>query len=1374
MAAVAIRGTTYPIVLPKLRDPRLHLAATIVSLQVLGQVAFDFKLSISQILISLVTCAVIELAITIHRQKALIWPASALLTGNGVAFVLRVPGTQHGDWWSFHGWWIYVATSAGSLLSKYVIKWRGEHIFNPSNIGLVAVFLILGRTKVEPLDFWWGPMSWWMALALIIIVTGGFTILWRLKLLRVALSFWAAFAIGIGALALAGHQMTARWHLGPIEGFSFWWVLVTSPEVLVFLFFMITDPKTAPRGPRARVVYAVVLGALASALIAPTRTEFAAKVALLSSLAIVCLAKALLEIAPIRVTRTRIAVATAVGIAAWAGVVLLGSSTSPSLAAQQVAAGQLPQIRILHSPGVQTQLDEPTAKLIAEAVVAAEPAAANQTLAVHLVPGTDQSPPTAVAQLGSSTYHLNIQADGSWSLAGAAPSTPTTPVSEPSSSKLTGTKLTDVAASVGLDFRQGSFRYGISNDYRAMMGGGVCFLDYNGDGWEDLFVVNSYASADADRWQAHGGLPTTELFRNDHGRFVNVTAASHAGLPVQGNGCVAADLNGDGHPDLIVTTTSGIDLLWNNGNGTFSEGAQAAGMTATGWYSGIAVADVNGDGRPDVFVAGYSDPNDPVENSLAGFPTNLTGVRDLLYLNEGNGRFREVGVQAGLESSDFSHGLGAQFFDYNDDGRPDLYVANDEDPNELYENVPYPGGAAADPAGLGFRFEQRSLAEGVADPYAGMGIASASRPNGLLDLFVTNSRGERSAAYAERPGPGSPAFASARSLYDPALGTSFAGWGDSWVDVANSGTPDLVLAAGAIPVTNLSKDAEEIRVLAPTRDGGYGNANGILVPKGLSRNGRGVAAADVDNNGRMDVAINSIGGKLVLLQPSGPSGHWLDVQTATFAPGAVVTVTLPGGRRLVRQTQAGSSFLSSEDPRLHFGLGAATRVTSVSVRYPWNGGTRTIGPVAADRIVTVPGPAAQPARTTASAAAYVLPGCTPESGRGSIATAWERTALDVLQEGGASEPVQARNLYDLADAMRSAYTQTATAAAQKAAISYAAFRLLAWRAAYDDNLDSTFALLVEELRGLCYSPDYTSTSGSSPAAIGNRIAEAAIQAGRNDGSHEPIRYADPSYIPQNGPLVLSQPGSTVHDATFWQPIALGVKPVPGGGSVPAAVQTFVGAQWGGVRTFAGRVNAPAPPFGDPAGKAYTGAAIAVIRATAEPGAPRVDTSPVAWNRIAIAHAPADLAQDLRLYRTLNGALNDAAVSAWGAKRQYEAPRPVSMIRYLAFNNELPLVSGLVEKKDGQVLVRSQGRWVAGDAWRPPAATPASPGWVSEGAAFGYAANAVLTSLTGRSFAATAARLAHAGLAEGIETPQDEAAGRTLGTKVGQLALDKTG
>ena len=287
---LSVRGTTYPVVLPKLSDPRLHLAATITSLQVIGQVGFHFQLSIAQILISLGTCAVLEVAIAARRRHVLLWPASALLTGNGVAFVLRVPGTVHGDWWSVRGWWIFAGTAAVALLSKYVLVWRGSHIFNPSNIGLVICFLALGRTRAAPLDFWWGPMSLWLVLALAVIVVGGFAILLRLGLLRVALGFWISFAAGLAVVAAAGHAMSARWHLGPITGFHFWSVLVTSPEVLVFLFFMITDPKTAPNGARARLVYAVSLGLLGALLIAPTTTEFASKVALLGSLAIVCIA----------------------------------------------------------------------------------------------------------------------------------------------------------------------------------------------------------------------------------------------------------------------------------------------------------------------------------------------------------------------------------------------------------------------------------------------------------------------------------------------------------------------------------------------------------------------------------------------------------------------------------------------------------------------------------------------------------------------------------------------------------------------------------------------------------------------------------------------------------------------------------------------------------------------------------------------------------------------------------------------------------------------------------------------------------------------------------------------------------------------------
>jgi len=178
----------------------------------------------------------------------------------------------------------------------------------------------------------------------------------------------------------------------------------------------------------------------------------------------------------------------------------------------------------------------------------------------------------------------------------------------------------------------------------------------------------------------------------------------------------------------------------------------------------------------------------------------------------------------------------------------------------------------------------------------------------------------------------------------------------------------------------------------------------------------------------------------------------------------------------------------------------------------------------------------------------------------------------------------------------------------------------------------------------------------------------------------------------------------------------------------------------------------------------------VIRATADPGAGKpADASPLAWNRTADSFS-LGLRRDLHLHVALNRALNDVAISVWGAKRTYQSPRPISMIRYLAFEGQLPLVPGLIELRDGQVSVLSQGRWVPGARWTPPAATPASPGWVSERSAFAAAAVRVLGALTGRSFDRQAERLGSAGVAAGIETPADETAGSKLGSAVAQRAL----
>jgi hypothetical protein len=220
---------------------------------------------------------------------------------------------------------------------------------------------------------------------------------------------------------------------------------------------------------------------------------------------------------------------------------------------------------------------------------------------------------------------------------------------------------------------------------------------------------------------------------------------------------------------------------------------------------------------------------------------------------------------------------------------------------------------------------------------------------------VTNSRGQLHAAYRSLPaGANSAAYADARPTVAAAVGTRGTGWGVSWADLDLDGDLDFAIANGAIPVRNLGKDAQEIQVFE--NEGGRGAAVKFgRLPAGdvaaPSLNARGLATADYDNDGDPDVAVNGIGGRLVLLRNEGrKSGHWLEVSLATFAPGAMVTAVLPDGRRLVRQAMAGSSYLSSEDPRLHFGLGDATRVKELRVRFP-DGSVVRRRSVAVDRIV---------------------------------------------------------------------------------------------------------------------------------------------------------------------------------------------------------------------------------------------------------------------------------------------------------------------------------------------------------------------------------------------------------------------------------------
>ena len=293
---LSIGGTAYPLYLPSLRDPRLHVAAVIITIHVLGQVGLHVRVSVPQILAAILTTAVIEVALTFRSSKAFVWPASAMLTGSGVALILRVVGTPPDDPWNTYAWWVFAGVAAFALLTKYVIKYRGTHVFNPSNIGLVVAFIVLGSTRIEPLDFWWAPLTNpAMLTAYVVIIGGGLMITRRLHLLALAATFWVSLAVGVGLLAASGHSMIANWSFAPVSGFDFWRVIVTSPEVMIFLFFMITDPKTVPAGRVGRVIFGFLVAAMSVLLMAPQTDEFGTKVGLLAGLVVVCAVRPILD-----------------------------------------------------------------------------------------------------------------------------------------------------------------------------------------------------------------------------------------------------------------------------------------------------------------------------------------------------------------------------------------------------------------------------------------------------------------------------------------------------------------------------------------------------------------------------------------------------------------------------------------------------------------------------------------------------------------------------------------------------------------------------------------------------------------------------------------------------------------------------------------------------------------------------------------------------------------------------------------------------------------------------------------------------------------------------------------------------------------------
>jgi len=359
-------------------------------------------------------------------------------------------------------------------------------------------------------------------------------------------------------------------------------------------------------------------------------------------------------------------------------------------------------------------------------------------------------------------------------------------------------RLRDVTEEAGLIFKHGAFKTSMSEDPVAMMGGGLCWLDFDEDGWLDLYVINSYSLHEVDLWQQEGDLPRNALFRNlGDGTFQDVSAGNGTDLALRGNGCIAGDIDQDGDTDIYVTADGPNALLLNQGNGTFIEAAEQAGLAAPEWSTAAAMADYDGDELVDLFVASYIDLDHKVPNPIGLFPQDYYGLPNHLYRNRGDGTFEDVAQQAGL--TDEERTLGALFSDLDQDSDLDLYVANDGQPNRLYLN-----------RGDG-TFEEISQQAGVDDRGSGMGVAAGDYTgDGWFDLIVTNFEDEYNALYQNNAiGDAKPEFQYATfRMGIQGFGRNQTGWGVTWLDLDLDSQLDLLTVQGKVPVTDLVADRQ--------------------------------------------------------------------------------------------------------------------------------------------------------------------------------------------------------------------------------------------------------------------------------------------------------------------------------------------------------------------------------------------------------------------------------------------------------------------------------------------------------------------------------------------------------------------------------------
>ncbi len=534
------------------------------------------------------------------------------------------------------------------------------------------------------------------------------------------------------------------------------------------------------------------------------------------------------------------------------------------------------------------------------------------------------------------------------------------------STKCTGRpvpQLEDITAKSGIHFSHTSDpskKYIVES-----MSGGVILIDYDRDGWPDIYFTNAPTVEQAIKGQKTLGA----LYHNNHdGTFTDVTAKSGLNSSCFAMGGAVGDYENDGWPDLYVTCLGGNVLYHNNGDGTFTDVTAKAGVVDGRWSTGAAFGDYDGDGFVDLMVVNYVDFH---LNDLPGFgkfpnckyrgidvqcgPRGLKGAGDSLFHNNGNGTFTNVSKEAGVDDPSGYYGMGVVWADFNNTGRPDIYITNDSTPKFLYKNE-----------GTG-KFKEIGLESGTAvsedgSEQASMGIAIGDyNHTGRPSLYITNFEDEDDLLYRN---DGNWDFTDVSYKSGVALPSlPWVKWGDAFADFDNDGWLDLIAVGGHVypQVDSLPSGGgyREPKLLhLNQKDGTFCDASDEAGPALKERRAsRGLAAGDLFNDGNIDVVISDIdGGPMVLRNHGVPGAHWVSFELAgtksnRLALNAKVKV-IAGGMTQTEEIHSGGSYLSQNDLRVHFGLGAATKIDSVEIRWP-SGKIDTVKDVAADHFYAV-------------------------------------------------------------------------------------------------------------------------------------------------------------------------------------------------------------------------------------------------------------------------------------------------------------------------------------------------------------------------------------------------------------------------------------